>query len=329
MQIKKICAVLLALIIAISVGIITTSAAVSHDDTEEVSANEQIIVHARQDGLTQPYIYLWNSLPTNKAMSQSYPGEKMTASGKWFNYTVTGVTKVNALITGADGKQYSKEQKLIAAEGGTQEWWFDNGKWTKYDPDQTDPIDSSDPREDTLYFVMTTRFYNGDTGNDVHCWDDSNANNPDSDPAWRGDFKGLADKLDYIKALGFNAIWVTSVVTNASGYDYHGYHAMDFGTVDYRYESVDFDYQDLIHAVHQKGMKIYQDMMFNDQIHDAAKAAGKPNFLMFGEICTRYTEVWYRGHAEESAPYYTWKESNSKWADSCIGAQRLRTSTQI
>ena len=47
-------------------------------------------------------------------MSQSYPGEKMTASGKWFNYTVTGVTKVNALITGADGKQYSKEQKLIA-----------------------------------------------------------------------------------------------------------------------------------------------------------------------------------------------------------------------
>ena len=163
---------------------------------------------------------------------------------------------------------------------------------------------------------MTTRFYNGDTGNDVHCWDDSNANNPDSDPAWRGDFKGLADKLDYIKALGFNAIWVTPVVTNASGYDYHGYHAMDFGTVDYRYESDDFDYQDLIHAVHQKGMKIYQDMMFNDQIHDAAKAAGKPNFLMFGEICTRYTEVWYRGHAEESAPYYTWKESNSKWANS-------------
>ena len=58
------------------------------------------------------------------------------------------------------------------------------------------------------------------------------------------------------------------------------------------------------------------NMMFNDQLHDAAKAAGKPNFLMFGEICTRYTQVWYRGHAEESAPYYTWKESNPKWANS-------------
>ena len=35
--------------------------------------------------------------------------------------------------------------------------------------------------------------------------------------------------------------------------------------------------------------------------------------MMFGEICTRYTDVWYRGHAEESSPFYTWKESNDKW----------------
>ena len=55
--------------------------------------------------------------------------------------------------------------------------------------------------------------------------------------------------------------------------------------------------------------------MYNDQIYDVAKAANKPNFLMFGEICTRYTQIWYRDHAEESTPYYTWKESNSKWAD--------------
>ncbi len=486
-NIKKILAVLLAVLVAASIGIISTSAAVTSEDSETVSANEQIIVHVQQEGLTQPYIYLWNSLPTNDAMSKSYPGEKMTSSGDWFNYTIKNVTKVNAIITDADGKQYSKEQKLTTASGATQEWWYTNGKWSKYDPDQTDPIDSSDPREETLYFVMTTRFYDGDTGNNVHCWDDSTANNPDSDPAWRGDFKGLAEKLDYIKALGFTAIWVTPVVTNASGYDYHGYHAMDLGTVDYRYESDDFTYEDLIREVHQKGMKIFQDvvfqhtgnfgeayfcnlfekdttkdlssledsmiptdlllstyglksadeywaqqpgiqyqqrlnlmknvtfsgdngnstggipeardyetrklsnsdiynannyyhsgyfqsvnwddwtgkycqiagdcvdlntenpavaeyvvdsyskyidmgvdgfrvdtvrhiprvalnLMFNEQLYDAAKAASKPNFMMFGEICTRYTEVWYRGHAEESAPYYTWKESNSKWA---------------
>lgn len=108
---------------------------------------------------------------------------------------------------------------------------------------------------------MTTRFYNGDTGNDVHCWDDGTAGNGDDDPAWRGDFKGLGEKLDYIKALGFSAIWVTPVVTNGSGYDYHGYHAMDLSTVDARYESSDYTYEDLIHDAHQKGMKIIQDVV--------------------------------------------------------------------
>ena len=51
------------------------------------------------------------------------------------------------------------------------------------------------------------------------------------------------------------------------------------------------------------------NLMYNDQLYAAAKASGNNNFLMFGEICTRYTQIWYRGHAEESTPYYTWKES--------------------
>ena len=61
--------------------------------------------------------------------------------------------------------------------------------------------------------------------------------------------------------------------------------------------------------------RVVLNLMFNDQLMSNAAVSGKPNFLMFGEICTRYTNVWYRGHAEESSPYYTWKESNSKWAD--------------
>ncbi len=484
--IRRILTLVLVLLIVTATGIIAVNALETSEKSEVSASETEIVVFVRQDGLTQPYIYLWNSLPTNSAMSKSYPGEKMTKSGKWFRYSIKGVTKVNALITGADGKQYSREYKLTAPQGELGQWWFSNGRWTKYDPDEVDPPESVDMREESIYFVMTTRFYDGDSGNNVHCWDDSKAGNPDSDPAWRGDFKGLAEKLDYIKALGFSAIWVTPVVTNASGYDYHGYHAMDFSTVDKRYESDDFDFEDLIHAVHEKGMKIIQDvvwqhtgnfgeaffcplfekdysadlsnleesmiptkylldsyglkspeeywaqkgelqykqrlnlmknvdypaevgnstgskpaksdyamdkvstsktynpnnyyhtgyfqslnwddwtckycqiagdcvdlntenpavaeyitdcyanyiqtgvdgfrvdtvrhiprvslnLMFNPQILDAAKGAGNPNFLMFGEICTRYTQTWYRGHAEESSPYYTWKESNPEW----------------
>ena len=75
----------------------------------------------------------------------------------------------------------------------------------------------TDFRDEQIYFVMTTRFYNGDPNNDTQCWDAQNYNV--GDPAWRGDFKGLIEKLDYIKALGFTAIWITPVVENASGYD--------------------------------------------------------------------------------------------------------------
>lgn len=488
-RIKKMCALVLAVMMVVTAGVISVNAAQS-SDSDAVSADTTetgITIHVRMSDGTQPYVYLWNSLPTNSAMSKSYPGEKMTKGDKWYNYHVADVTKVNAIVTDANGKQYSSEKKLESA--ASADWYCENGKWSKYNPDEPDPIGSVDMREETIYFVMTTRFYDGDTGNDVHCWDDGTAGNGDDDPAWRGDFKGLGEKLDYIKALGFSAIWVTPVVTNGSGYDYHGYHAMDLSTVDARYESSDYTYEDLIHDAHQKGMKIIQDVvlqhtgnfgeahfcdlftkdttkdlgnlqesliptqylldtyglkspeeywaqkpgvqyqqrlnlmknvtysgdngnstgpqpaakdfsmdkisqsdtynpnnyyhtgyfqspnyddwttkfsqiagdcvdlntenpavaeyvvdsyskymdmgvdgfrvdtvrhiprvslniMFNDQLMDAAKAAGKPNFYMFGEICTRYTSVWYRGHAEESTPYYTWKESNSKWADS-------------
>ena len=56
---------------------------------------------------------------------------------------------------------------------------------------------------------MTARFYDGDKSNNIHCDHDQEVGNGDSDPAWRGDFKGLIEKLDYIKALGFSAIWIT------------------------------------------------------------------------------------------------------------------------
>lgn len=119
----------------------------------------------------------------------------------------------------------------------------------------------TDFRDESIYFVMVTRYYNGDESNDVQCWDGTQYNL--NDPAWRGDFKGLIEKLDYIKALGFTAIWITPVVENCSGYDYHGYHAKDFSEVDERYESDDCTYQDLIDACHAKGMKIIQDVVLN------------------------------------------------------------------
>ena len=129
--------------------------------------------------------------------------------------------------------------------------------------------DRTDFRDESIYFMITTRFYDGDPSNNVLCWDNQAAQIETKDPCWRGDFQGVIDKLDYIKALGFTAIWITPVVQNASGYDYHGYHAMDFSKVDCRYQSGDGKksgdvmFQELIDKAHAKGIKIILDIVLN------------------------------------------------------------------
>ena len=127
----------------------------------------------------------------------------------------------------------------------------------------------TDFRDESIYFMITTRFYDGDPKNNVLCWVNKQCQIDTGDPCWRGDFQGVIDKLDYIKALGFTAIWITPVVQNASGYDYHGYHAMDFTHVDCRYQSGDGSksgdvmFQELIDKAHKKGIKIVLDIVLN------------------------------------------------------------------
>ncbi len=259
--IKRIAALLLVAMIIVSVAVISSYA--GETEIADTSANS-IKIHYESKSCV-PYIYYWNALPADQ--TATYPGVKMTkenAKGDyWYTYTFSNTTKINMLFTNGkttlDGQISSETSRSTSTTG---EWWYKDGKWTKTNPYEHS-YERSDLREDSIYFIITTRFYDGDTGNNVHCWDDKQANNPDSDPAWRGDFKGLIEKLDYIKALGFSAIWITSVVTNASGYDYHGYHSFDFTTVDVRYESDGYTYEDVLEAAHQKDMKIIQDVVWN------------------------------------------------------------------
>ncbi len=128
-----------------------------------------------------------------------------------------------------------------------------------------------DFREETIYFLLTSRFFDGDHNNNAPTeWSSYNPDptinptitNPD-DVTWRGDFKGLIQKLDYIKDLGFTAIWITPIVHNRSPLDYHGYHAWDFTRVDPRLESPGATFQDLINEIHTRGMKIVLDVVTN------------------------------------------------------------------
>ena len=121
------------------------------------------------------------------------------------------------------------------------------------------PPPGGDFRAETIYFVMTARFFDGDPSNNYYNRDRIKT----GDPQWRGDFKGLISQLDYIKDLGFTAIWITPPVVNRSGLDYHGYHAYDWTQVDPRLESPGATYQDFITAAHARGLKVVQDVVIN------------------------------------------------------------------
>ena len=257
---KRILAIVLAVMMIACVAVISATA--TSVDVSETSAAGITIHYEAKSG--QPSCYYWNALPTD--LSTNYPGVKMTkeasmTGGYWYTSKFTSSTKINVLFTNGTTTLSGQLSEELMLESG--EWWYKDGNLTEYNPYERENPDRTDLREESIYFVITTRFYDGDTGNNVHCWDDKQANNPDSDPAWRGDFKGLIDKLDYLKALGFSAIWITPVAENASGYDYHGYHSFDITKVDPRYESKGATYNDLLYAAHQKGMKIIQDVVWN------------------------------------------------------------------
>ena len=230
-------------------------------------------------------VHYWDTRPSTQA--SAWPGVPMTVEADgWFVHRFAGIEAANLVFNDNQGCQTGD---LRCEASG----FYTNGQWHESqaaaeasaaasavhrspppDPILTAsahaPLDPAGPlgdfREETIYFLLTTRFYDGDPGNNFFCRDRiqfDRATGQPEDPHWRGDFKGLIQRLDYLRDLGFTAIWITPPVENRSGLDYHGYHAYDWTRIDPRLESPDATYQDLIDAAHQRGIKIIQDVVVN------------------------------------------------------------------
>jgi len=110
----------------------------------------------------------------------------------------------------------------------------------------------------SIYQVVTDRFFDGDPSNNDA---DGNYHPLRERGAHGGDFKGLEQKLDYIKALGATAIWISPILLNAQG-EYHGYAARDFYKVDPRWGTL-ADLQHMVAAAHARGLLVINDIVVN------------------------------------------------------------------
>ena len=75
-----------------------------------------------------------------------------------------------------------------------------------------------------------------------------------------GDLRGVIEKLDYLKELGVNAIWLCPCYKSPNddnGYDISDYRQImdEFGTLD--------DAKELIKQLHARGMKLIMDLVPN------------------------------------------------------------------
>ncbi len=145
---------------------------------------------------------------------------------------------------------------------------------------------------EAVYFVVTDRFVNGDVANDHR--DQGGAHPtfdiplPECDGVSAnigylgGDFKGLLDNADYIREMGFTAVWITPIADNPdqafTGGDeisctsflsdrgkagYHGYWAMNFHTVDEHLISEGLGFPELTAGLRQHGLKTVLDIVGN------------------------------------------------------------------
>lgn len=126
--------------------------------------------------------------------------------------------------------------------------------------------------EEIIYMVMTDRFFDGDPTN----------NNPENiegsfdkdhlEAYHGGDFRGIIDKVDYLKDLGITTLWITPIVKNIDTnmmadkndkqFAYHGYWASDFTKIDPHLGSEE-DLKELIDVLHANGMKLMVDVVIN------------------------------------------------------------------
>ena len=158
------------------------------------------------------------------------------------------------------------------------------------------------------YFVITDRFYNGDTKND-NSYYRKNSNIPEVATFHGGDLTGLTKKLDYLEDLGVNAIWITAPYEQAHGwcsggkqnnfphYAFHGYYTQDWTFMDQNMGTVE-EFRTFVNEAHKRGIRVVMDVVMNHTGYNTVEDMITYNFGNF-----------------KTVPSHGWVSSSSNWGE--------------
>ena len=170
-------------------------------------------------------------------------------------------------------------------------------------------------RNVTVYHAIVDRYANGDSTNDGSYGRKKDGMNETG--TWHGgDWKGLTEKLDYIRDLGVTAIWISPIVEQVHGwaaggmngefkhYGYHGYWALDFTTLDANLGGED-ELEALVDGAHQRGMRVLVDVVMNHPGY----ATGDDLYHYLKEVFVDQTgAAWLNYDANATSRFDRWND---------------------
>ena len=229
---------------------------------------------------------------------------KVTINGKEYDMGTTAGTFTKTLsdlgIT-QDAQSITVSATVTNSVGTTTESASYTSRYV--DPSKEDPFTWDNVN---AYFVLTDRFYNGDTRND-HSYFRQNKDTSsllasgynDVATFHGGDIKGLTEKLDYLDNLGVNAIWITAPYEQAHGwctgggkgfahYAFHGYYTQDWTYMDQNMGTIE-EFRTFVNEAHKRGIRIVMDVVMN---HTGYNTVEDMITYDFGNFNTVPTHGW-------------------------------------
>lgn len=183
-----------------------------------------------------------------------------------------------------------------------------------------------DWRGANVYFVITDRFLNGDTGNDQQygrC-NDYGSEQLNAATFHGGDLAGMLQKAEegYFQDLGVDVVWMTDVYEQIHGwmsgsgevndfphYGYHGYYPLDYTQMDKNYGTIE-DLRRLVDCLHAQGIRVMLGANLNNPGYPTRLDAYQYGFA---PVDAKDAAAAVAHHQEWS--YNAWAKDMASWQD--------------